>query len=288
MTKILAAKPIVDELLIQLTDKTKKVTNLLGRKPKMAVVLVGNNPASLSYIKNKKQKCEEVGAEFQLVQLDENTSEEKFIIEIKNLNTDNAIDGFIIQMPVPKQLKHLDLMNMVNPVKDIDGFHIENIHHLYANDNKKALLPCTPKGIVKMCDFYGIELSGKNIIIIGRSLIVGKPLFHIMSNKDATVTLCHSKSKNIKELCKNADIIITAIGVAKFLTKDFINSNKNQTIIDVGMNTVDGKLCGDCDFENIKEHVNAITPVPGGVGPMTVISLISNLLNAADSRIKNG
>ena len=201
MSQLLKAKPIVDELIAQLTEKTKVVSEKLGRKPKMVVVLVGDNPASLSYIRNKQKKCEEVGAEFELIQMPESTEEQVFLTQINSLNDSDTVDGYIIQMPVPKQLKHLDLMNLVNPQKDIDGFHIQNVYHLYANDGVKALQPCTPKGIISMCEHYNIELEGKNVAIIGRSLIVGKPLFHLMSSKNATVTLCHSRTKNIEEIC---------------------------------------------------------------------------------------
>jgi methylenetetrahydrofolate dehydrogenase (NADP+) / methenyltetrahydrofolate cyclohydrolase len=286
MTQLLKAKPLVESIISKLTDKTAVLTYKLGRKPKMVVVLVGDNPASLSYIRNKRKKCEQVGAEFELLQLEHSTSEETFVQTINKLNDSDDVDGFIIQMPVPEQLKHLELMNMVNPSKDIDGFHIQNIFHLYANDHKKALLPCTPKGIVKLCEFYNIKLEGKSVCIIGRSLIVGKPLLHLMSSKNATVTLCHSKTKNIKDITKRCDIIVTALGSPKFLDRTFLNDTKTQVLIDVGINSYNGKLCGDCDFENIKGHVAAITPVPGGVGPMTVISLISNLLSATSKKVK--
>lgn len=284
MSQLLKAKPIVDELIAQLTEKTKVVSEKLGRKPKMVVILVGDNPASLSYIRNKQKKCEEVGAEFELIQMPESTDEQTFLSQINSLNDSDAVDGYIIQMPVPKQLKHLDLMNLVNPQKDIDGFHIQNVYHLYANDGVKALQPCTPKGIISMCEHYNIELEGKNVVIIGRSLIVGKPLFHLMSSKNATVTLCHSRTKDIEDICRRADIIVTALGQPKFLNENFLNDSGQQVIIDVGINSSNGKICGDSDFQNIQDKVSAITPVPGGVGPMTVISLISNLLDACENK----
>ena len=157
-------------------------------------------------------------------------------------------------------------MNLVNPTKDIDGFHIKNVYHMYANDGVKALQPCTPKGIISMCEHYNIDLEGKNVVIIGRSLIVGKPLLHLMSSKNATTTLCHSRTRNIKEICKSADIIVTALGKPKFLNEEFLNDSGKQVVIDVGINSLNGKICGDSDFEKIQDKVSAITPVPGGVG----------------------
>jgi methylenetetrahydrofolate dehydrogenase (NADP+)/methenyltetrahydrofolate cyclohydrolase len=253
----------------------------------MSVVLVGNNPASLTYIRNKKKMCEEVGAFFQLHQLDENISQEDFLSKLKELNDDPKTHGIIIQLPVSDHLKKLTIPNLVAPEKDIDGFHGLNTQKIYSGStNLNSLMPCTPKGIINLLKHYDVEIAGKNIIVIGRSLIVGKPLSMLLSNLNATVTLAHSHTANLEFFTKNADIIIVAIGKANFITDQHIDSTKNTIVIDVGMNTLNGKLAGDVDQTKVIPLVKGISPVPGGVGPMTVISLIDNLIIAAESNIK--
>jgi methylenetetrahydrofolate dehydrogenase (NADP+)/methenyltetrahydrofolate cyclohydrolase len=286
MGRTLNSKPITESAIATLTKRCE----LLRSKnvhPLMKVVLVGNNSASLSYIRSKKKLCEKIGARFELLHLDESIDSNEFETIIKNLNTDQDTNGFIIQMPVPKQLSHLDLNNMIQPEKDIDGFNFSNLADVYGgNINLNGLLPCTPKGVLKLCDHYKIELEGKNVVIIGRSLIVGKPLSLLMTNRNATVTLCHSRTQNIQSLTKNADIIITALGKENFLTEDFINPDREQYIIDVGINRNSaGMLCGDADFDNLINKVAGIAPVPGGIGPLTVLSLIENLFLATEEQI---
>ncbi len=284
MTTLLKAQPLVDQ---KIADLTKRCQTLIqnGRTPFMKVVLVGNNPASLTYIKNKKRICEMVGAKFELDQLDDKITKDEFLKHIEKLNNDPAVTGIIIQLPVSPELKTLRITNLVNPEKDIDGFHSKNTQWLYEGSYQtNHLLPCTPKGIIGLLDFYQIPLKGKHAVVIGRSLIVGKPISMLLSNRDATVTLAHSKTENLVELTKSADIIISAVGRAELITVSHINPQRKTVIIDVGMNTLDGKLVGDVKFDEVSPLVAAISPVPGGVGPMTVISLVENLILATEKK----
>jgi len=284
--KILSAAPVVAQIK---RDLLVRCENLIQRgiTPAMCVVLVGNDPASLSYIRNKKKLCEEIGAKFTLLHLPDSIDEKSFLNEIDRLNQDPAIHGIIIQLPVPENLKNLNIPNLVNPAKDIDGFHGLNTQNLYSGSvDLSLLLPCTPKGIINLLKFYGVSIPGKHIVVVGRSLIVGKPLSMLLSNFDATVTLTHSKTKDLKSLTRTADIVISAIGKAHFFDHSFFDASKNTVVIDVGMNTLDGKLTGDINQADVLNTINAITPVPGGVGPMTVISLIENLITATEKQFK--
>lgn len=284
--KILNAQPVVEQIkkdLIKRCDLLKKQ----GIIPAMSVILVGDNPASLSYIRNKKKLCEEVGAKFVLHQLAANISTEEFLQKTTALNADKNIHGIIIQLPVSEHLRKLNLPNLVAPQKDIDGFHGNNTQKLYLGSTDLSdLVPCTPKGIVALLKHYQINVSGKNIVVVGRSLIVGKPLSLLLSNLNATVTLAHSKTEHLKDLTKKADIVIAAIGQAHFFDQSFFDKNKKTTIIDVGMNSLNGKLVGDVKQDEVSQVVAAITPVPGGVGPMTVVSLIQNLMTATENQLK--
>lgn len=283
--KILAAQPLVEKIKKELIQRCESLKQI-GVQPSMSVVLVGDNPASLSYIRNKKKLCEEVGASFQLLQLPSDITEEKFLKHLDELNQNPSIHGIIIQLPVSDHLKKLDLPNLITPKKDIDGFHGQNTQAIYTGTTDlKLLLPCTPKGIINLLHFYGIELAGKHIVVLGRSLIVGKPLSMLLSNFNATVTLAHSKTQNLESLTKNADIIVAAIGKAHFLKKYHLSVEKKTIVVDVGMNTLQGKLTGDADPE-IMDVAQAVTPVPGGVGPMTVVSLIENLITATENQLK--
>lgn len=284
MTIELKANVIKENVLPGLMERCDSLIKQ-GKTPFMHVFLVGNNSASLTYIKNKKLLCEHVGAKFELSHLPEDISESDFLKEVGNANTDPEVTGSFIQLPVPKHLKHLKLSELINPDKDLDCFHSTNIANLYSGHINDGFLPCTPKGILKIFKHYDIDAAGKNVVIIGRSLIVGKPLSLLLTNQNATVTLCHSKTENIKELTQAADIIISAVGNPKFLTADFFRKDKTQIVVDVGINKdSNGKTCGDVDFENVKSSVSAITPVPGGVGPLTVLSLIENLIIATERR----
>lgn len=282
MTILLKAQPLVDQKIIDLTNRCQQLIKN-GHTPFMKVVLVGNNPASLTYIKNKKKMCETVGAKFELDQLDSSISKEDFLKHIDSLNKNSAITGIIIQLPVSENLKSLRITQLVAPEKDIDGFHSKNTQWLYEGSHQiNHLLPCTPKGIISLLDFYDLPIKGKHALVIGRSLIVGKPVSMLLSNRDATVTLAHSKSENLTDLTRSADIIISAVGKAELISAKHINPAKKTVIIDVGMNSLDGKLVGDVKFDEVSPLVSAISPVPGGVGPMTVISLIENLILATE------
>lgn len=284
--RILSAKPCVEKVKVDLKARCESLKTR-GCHPSMSVVLVGDNPASLSYIRNKKKLCEEVGAKFTLHQLLPGISADDFLKTINDLNSDPSTHGIIIQLPVSDHLAKLDLPQLVAPEKDIDGFHGDNTIKLFeGSTDMKLLLPCTPKGVINLLKFYGYEVEGKNVVIVGRSLIVGKPLSLLLTNMNATVTLAHSKTRNLKDFTKNADIVVAAIGKGHFLDQSFFESSRNTIVVDVGMNSLNGKLVGDVDTEDVKEVVRAISPVPGGVGPMTVLSLIENLITAAEKQLK--
>lgn len=284
--RILSAKPCVEKVKVELRVRCESL-KARGCHPAMSVILVGDNPASLSYIRNKRKLCEEVGARFGLHQLSPKVSSEEFLKTVKELNEDPATHGIIIQLPVSPELSRLDIPQLVSPSKDIDGFHGENTRKLFeGTTDLQLLLPCTPKGVVRLLRFYGHEVEGKNIVVLGRSLIVGKPLALLLTNLNATVTLAHSKTRNLRDITKNADIVVAAIGRGHFLDHTFFDPKKNTVVIDVGMNSLNGKLVGDVDTEDVKDIVRAISPVPGGVGPMTVLSLIENLITAAEMQLK--
>jgi methylenetetrahydrofolate dehydrogenase (NADP+)/methenyltetrahydrofolate cyclohydrolase len=283
--KILLAQPLVDKIKNELRLRCEDLKSQ-GMTPSMCVVLVGENPASLTYIRNKKKICEEVGAHFQLLHLPPETSEQDFFDHLNRLNADPKIHGIIIQLPVTDRIKKLDIPNLVAPSKDIDGFHTANTKAIYyGTTDLNLLLPCTPKGIIHLLQYYGVEIKGKHIVVLGRSLIVGKPLAMLLSNFDATVTLAHSKTQNLEEITRTADILISAIGVPHFIKSSALNSAKHTVVIDVGINSLDGKVTGDIAPE-VMQVASAISPVPGGVGPMTVISLIQNLMCAAENQLK--
>lgn len=249
----------------------------------MKVLLVGDNPASKVYVKHKEKMCEKVGADFELAQLPADITEDRFLSEIEQMNCDPKITGCFVQLPIPKQLQHIDVTSLIAPEKDVDGFHAQSFTNIYKND-RVTFYPCTPKGIITLLKYYDIDVEGKDIAVIGRSLIVGKPISLMLNNLNATVTMCHSRTKDLASHTQRADIAISAIGIPKFLKQGHFNPARKQVVIDVGMNKdIDGKLCGDVDFDDVFDHVAAITPVPGGVGPMTVYSLIENLLIATEN-----
>lgn len=278
MAKILKAKSVIEKKTEALVKKSNELTQS-GLRPKLAVILVGNNPASLTYLKNKKKFCELIAAEFELITLPETVNEKDFLNSVTNINEDESVTGCFVQLPIPEHLQHINITQLINPDKDVDGFHINTVDQLYLK-NLDGIIPCTPRGIITLLEDYKIEIASKNIVIIGRSYIVGKPLSLVLTAMDATVTLCHSKTTNLAEHTKGADIIISAMGRAHFINNTHLNHQGNQVIIDVGMNSINGKTVGDVDFEAVKDHCQAITPVPGGVGPMTVYSLMENLLTA--------
>ncbi len=286
MTILLTAAPIKKKISKELKAECKLLKEK-GIVPFLKVILVGNNPASLIYTSNKKKYCEKVGARCEIISMDEAISEKDFLSQIAEINHDQNVNGIIIQLPLPKHLNHLDVGQLIQKEKDVDGFHPENLYALMKNANDKvAFLPCTPKGILTLLDEYQIDVAGKKVLIIGRSMIVGKPLSLLLVNKNATVTLAHSQTKHLADIAAGVDIIITAIGKKHFLNRKFLALTQNQVIIDVGINKdAQGETCGDVDFEDVKGYVRAITPVPGGVGPMTIISLVQNLLQATRNQL---
>lgn len=252
-----------------------------GIIPKLAVIMVGDNPASKVYVKNKNKACEEVGIEYEEFLLEENTTQEELINLIKELNKREDITGILLQSPIPAHLDINEAFRTISPEKDVDGFHPVNVGKLTLGQD--TFVSCTPYGVMKMFEKYNIGLEGKNVVIIGRSNIVGKPLIQCCLNKNATVTVCHSRTKDLAEHTKKADIVIVAIGKAKFLKADMVKDG--AVVIDVGINRgEDGKLCGDVDFENVCEKASYITPVPGGVGPMTIAMLMNNVIKAAKNK----
>ena len=243
----------------------------------LAVIIVGEDPASKVYVSNKKKACEALGIISREYALPENTTEQELLDLIKNLNADPEINGILCQLPLPKHLDEKLIINSIDPEKDVDAFHPVNVGKIMIGDF--YFLPCTPAGVMEMLEYEGIDVTGKNCVVIGRSNIVGKPMNMLLLHKNGTVTICHSKTKNLAEICKNADILVAAVGRPNFVTADMVKDG--AVVIDVGINRVDGKLCGDVDFENVKDKVSAITPVPGGVGPMTIAMLMQNTLTAA-------
>lgn len=257
-------------------EELKKEINKLERKPGIVVIQVGNDSASNVYVKSKEKAALELGCNFEHIKFDENTSEDVILGKIDKLNDDNKVDGIIVQMPLPGNFNTSKIQNRVSPKKDIDGLTDINAGLLF--HNKDTIVPCTPKGIMEMLDYYNIKVSGKHVVIVGRSELVGRPLMSLMLNNNATVTICHSYTSNLKEICKSADILIAAVGKKHMITKDMVKNG--AVVIDVGINREDGKLYGDVDFDNVKDIVDYITPVPGGVGQMTVLALYQNLLKA--------
>ena len=282
MAILLKARQVCSEGLETLAKKTASLKEQ-GIHPLLKVVLVGNDPASILYTGKKKKYMESFGASCDIIHLPEETKEKEFLQVIDEIIHNPLVHGILVQMPLPGELNSLDIGSIIPPGLDVDGLSPHNFYRLASN--RKGLIPCTPKGILSLLEYYDIAVEGKNVVIIGRSMIVGKPLAALLANKNATITLCHSHTRNIKELSQKADIIICAIGRAKFLTKDYIGSN-HPVIVDVGINRdAKGKLCGDVDFDTVAPLAKAITPVPGGVGPMTIHSLAQNLLEAATNRI---
>lgn len=271
---ILDGKKLRDELLVQYKEKIKEEKLNIT----LAIILVGNNEASKLYIKNKEKYCTEVGIKVDKYLLDEDTSEDVLINLIKDLNEDKKVTGIILQSPVPDGIDFDKCSGMILPSKDVDGFTKDNVYNLYLN--KKSILPCTVKGIIKLLEYYNIEINGKNVAIIGRGNIVGKPLAMALENRNATVSLLHSKTKDLKMFTKDADIVVVACGIPKLLKKEMIK--EGSVVIDVGISRVDGKIVGDIDFDNIKDIALFVTPNPGGIGPMTIAMIIDNLIEMGE------
>lgn len=245
--------------------------------PKLAVIMVGDNPASKVYVRNKSRACEEIGIQYEEYLLKDNIKQEELLELIKKLNEDKTVNGILLQSPIPGHLNINQAFKTITYRKDVDGFTPSSVGKLSIGED--TFISCTPYGVIKMFEEYNIDLTGKDVVIVGRSNIVGKPLIQCCLNKNATVTVCHSKTKNLKEHTKRADVLISAIGKPKFITEDMVK--EDAVVIDVGINrNEEGKLVGDVDFENIEKKASYITPVPGGVGPMTITMLMSNVIKA--------
>jgi bifunctional protein folD len=272
------AKKIRANLKIECEELKRKNIN-----SKLAVIMVGEDPASKVYVRNKSRACEDVGIEYEEYLLDFKIAQKELIELIEKLNNDKTVNGILLQSPIPSNLDINEAFRKISPEKDVDGFNPVNVGKLVLNQD--TFVSCTPYGIMKMFEEYDIDLTGKNVVILGRSNIVGKPLIHCCLNKNATVTSCHSKTQNLAQKAKEADILISAIGKANFVTADMVK--ENSVVIDVGINRLDnGKITGDVDFESVKEKASYITPVPGGVGPMTIAMLMNNVIKA--TRRQNG
>ena len=248
-----------------------------GVRPGLAVIIVGEDPASKVYVRNKERACEECGFYSEKYALPEETTQEELLGLIDELNHNPRIDGILCQLPVPKHINEQAIIDAISPEKDVDAFHPINVGKIMVGNFD--FLPCTPAGVMQLREEYDIDPNGKNCVVIGRSNIVGKPMAMLLLHKNGTVTICHSRTKNLKEVCAQADILVAAVGKADFVTADMVK--EGAVVIDVGMNRKDGKLCGDVAFDEVNEKASYLTPVPGGVGPMTITMLMKNTLKAA-------
>ncbi len=279
MSNLINGKELAQKIRNGLKDKVVEIKNK-GINPKLAVIMVGEDKASKVYVKNKSKACEEIGIDFEEFLLDENTTMEELLGLIEELNSREDVHGILLQSPIPNHLDINKAFNAINYKKDVDGFNPVNVGKLSIGQD--CFISCTPFGVIRMLEEYNIPIEGKNAVIIGRSNIVGKPLIQCMLKKNATVTVCHSRTQNIEQITKQADILIVAIGKAKFVTEDMVK--EGAVVIDVGINrNDDGKLVGDVDFENVEKKASYITPVPGGVGPMTIAMLMTNVVKAAEN-----
>ena len=283
MAKIIDGKLISAQIRAEIKNETELFCKSFGYAPGLAVVIVGEDPASQVYVRNKKRACEEVGFVSESYDLPAETSEEELISLIEKLNSADHIHGILVQLPLPKHIDEKKVLLTIKPEKDVDAFHPENVGKIMIGDY--SFLPCTPAGVMQLIKRSGIEIAGKKCIVIGRSNIVGKPMAMLLLHDNGTVTICHSKTQNLAEICREADILVASIGKANFVTADMVKDG--AVVIDVGINRMpDGKLCGDVNFAEVEPKASYITPVPGGVGPMTITMLMQNTLTAAKEQKK--
>lgn len=278
MAEIIDGRSISKTIREEIRQAVAELRKDVGIVPGLAVVIVGEDPASLVYVRNKKKACEEVGFRSEVYELPEETTQEELVSLIDRLNSDSEIHGILVQLPLPKHLDEEEILLRMDPDKDVDAFHPYNVGRMMIGDPK--FLPCTPAGIIELIKRSGVNIAGKECVVVGRSNIVGKPMAILLLAENGTVTVCHSKTKDLSEVCRRADILVAAIGKADFFNSDMVK--KGAVVIDVGMNRrQDGKLTGDVDFESVEKVASYITPVPGGVGPMTITMLLKNTLTAA-------
>ena len=276
MYKLIDGKEVSNHVKTKVREEVELLKEK-GIEPALAVIIVGNDPASRVYVNNKKKACEFTGMRSVEYAMPEETTEEELLSVIDKLNADESINGILCQLPVPKHISEKAVIERISPKKDVDVFSAENVGKMWQGDYDMA--SCTPMGVIELLDYYGIDVCGKNCVIIGRSNIVGKPMASLLLERSATVTICHSRTKNLSEITSKADLIVAAVGRAKFVTADMVKDG--AIVVDVGINrNEDGKLCGDVDFENVKDKCEFITPVPGGCGPMTIAVLMKNTLLA--------
>ena len=278
MYQIIDGKKISQEIKDELKAKVAKMAEE-GKKIALAVIQVGNDPASSVYVRNKKNACAYIGIESLSYELPEETTEAELVALVEKLNQDDAVNGILVQLPLPKHINEEKIIQTISPTKDVDGFHMQNVGALCVGS--KGFVSCTPLGIIELLKRSGIEIAGKNCVVLGRSNIVGKPMGLLLLRENGTVTICHSKTRNIKEIAKQADILVVAIGKPKFVDESYVK--KGAVVIDVGIHrNAENKLCGDVDFEKVAPHTSAITPVPGGVGPMTIAMLMNNCVSSVE------
>ena len=278
MAKIISGKDLAASLKAEMAAKVAEYPEKYGRAPKLAVILVGDDPASQTYVRNKAKACETVGITNMTVRMPAETTEEELLSTIASLNRDDSVDGILVQLPVPKHISEVKVIEAIAHEKVVDGFHPLNTAALWQKrPNSSCVIPCTPEGIIKLLESAGCEIAGKNAVVIGRSQIVGLPVAKLLLDRNATVTICHSRTAGLAEITRRADILVVAIGRAKFVTGDMVK--EGAAVIDVGMDRDEnGALCGDVDFASVEPKASAITPVPGGVGPMTICCLMENTI----------
>lgn len=278
MAKLIDGKLVSSKIRLEISQETAEFIQKTGIQPHLVVIIVGNDAASMTYVKNKKKACEDVGFKSTVIELPEETPEVELLEQIKELNEDLTVHGILVQLPLPKHIDEQKVIDTISVKKDVDGFHPYQVGALVSG--LPCLKPCTPSGVIELLKAYNIDMAGRHAVIVGRSHIVGKPLIQLLLDENATVTVCHSRTQNLAEFTKSADILIVAIGRAHFITADMVK--EGAVVIDVGINRLEtGKLVGDVLYDDIFEKASYITPVPGGVGPMTITMLLKNTLKAA-------
>ena len=278
MAEIIDGKLVTQETRKKIAAEVESFKKETGITPGLAVILVGNDPASAVYVRNKHKGCLDVGMNSYQIEYPEETTEEELLRKINELNADENVHGILVQLPLPKHINEDNVINAINPEKDVDAFHPSNVGKILIG--KYDFLPCTPAGVMELLSYYNVEIEGKECVVLGRSNIVGKPMALLLLAKNGTVTVCHSRTKNLSDITRRADILVVAIGKADFVTADMVKDG--AVIVDVGINRkADGKLTGDVKFDEVSKKASLITPVPGGVGPMTITMLLGNTLTAA-------
>lgn len=274
---LLDGRKVADELLEKVENEVRQVTKS-GIPPKLAFILVGHHPASVAYVRQKEKACEKTGISYEHLDFPESVKTEELIHAIEELNQRNDVHGILVQLPLPAHIQMPLVIRAIDPIKDVDGFHAYNVGKLTLSKEFESLVPCTPKGVIKLLDYYHIPIEGQEVVVVGHSNIVGKPLSIMLLNRDATVTTCHKSTRDLASHTKRADILIVAVGKPNLITADMVKPG--AVVVDVGINRVDGKIVGDVDFEGVQQKVAYLSPVPGGVGPMTVACLMENMLEA--------